>query len=135
MTMPCDLPRQVTIQVAPPSEGLAVSVTFEMWRKNHFTYTVFLGPDGVIELVGSDLLRSFDEDRALFLMDYDDPRSAFTGRIIAKVLTTSELERAVETFEVYRKYVSYPEGYEARLRASLARGQNPDEYRVEVRTA
>lgn len=132
MNVTADFPRQVTLTVVPPCDGLAVSVTLEMSRKNHFTYMVFVGPDGIAKVTGADLLQSFDDERRTFLMDYVDPRSAFTGRIVAKVPTTRELEGAIKAFEMYREHLSYPEGYEVKLRAALARGQDPSLFRVEV---
>jgi len=67
-------------------------------------------------------------------MDYDDPRAGFTGRVSARVLSTSELEAAAKTFSTYRKYMAYPGGYESRLVSALSRGQNPASYAVKVLT-
>jgi hypothetical protein len=103
-----------------------------MKRKNSFHYTVFVNASGTVEVSGSELLNTFEEDRAVFLMDYADPRTGFTGRISAKVLGAVELERAVQALEMFRGKVSFPSGYEVNLRAAAARGQSPDDYAVEV---
>jgi hypothetical protein len=114
------------------AEGLAINLRFEMHSKNSFDYTVFLNHEGRATVSAEELLRTFDEDRSMFIMDYDDPRLGFTGRITAKVLSTSELHSAVDALETFRGKCSFPVGYEGNLRAALARGQNPDEYQIEV---
>ncbi len=70
----------------------------------------------------------------LFIIDYCDPRQDFSGEINASVLDGSGLGRAIEAFESFRDYTTYPVGYLGKLRAALARGQNPKEYRVVVIT-
>jgi len=133
--MPYEFPKYVTVRVIPPSEGLAVLITLEMSRKNRFDYIAFVAEDGVAKVSESDLLKWFNAERSLFAMDYVDPRSAYTGRVFARVLTNSELESAIKSFELYRKYTWYPEGHEGKLRAALSRGQDPKNYSVEVDTA
>jgi hypothetical protein len=128
-----NVPDSVTVKVEPPVEGLAVFLVFGMARKNDFTYLVFLGPDGIAAVSGATLLESFDQKRNTFLMDYVDPRRAFTGRITARVLTSSELDRALTAFNMFRKYLVYPGGYETKLRAAISRGQDPKGYAVEVK--
>lgn len=129
----CKFPRRVVVRVREPSaEGLAVSLCFHMKRKNHYWYTVFLDHNGCAEISGEELLRSFFEDSSFFLMDYVDARAAFTGRVSAKVKSTSELEGAVKVFEDFRKYYPYAPGYEKGLRAAAARGQDPNAYYVEL---
>jgi hypothetical protein len=55
--------------------GLAVRLRIKMSEKNDFNYVVFLNDNGYAQVTIKELLRSFDEDRKLFLMDYKDPRS------------------------------------------------------------
>ena len=130
--MMAEFPQHVSVRVTPPTGGLAVLIIFEMSRKNDFSYTVFLGPDGTVNVLGIDLLTWFDQEATTFLMDYVDPRVAFTGHVFSRILTTEELAGALKTFQLYSKYMPYPEGYEANLRAALAHGQDPSEYSVEV---
>jgi hypothetical protein len=127
-------PASVFVRATPPVEGLAVSLSFEMRRKNSFTYTVFLDSRGAAEISDRDLLTTFDEDVRTFLMDYVDPRSHFTGRITATVMSDRELQQAVEAFEMFRGHLSFPARYESRLRAALARGQKPDDFQLKVET-
>lgn len=135
MQSTCKFPSRVTVRVRrQPAEGLAVSLSFEMKEKNSFTYTAFLGSDGIAEISGDELLQTFHEDKAMFMSDYVDPLSGFTGRITAKVLSTAELLEAVKAFEVFRRVCSFPIGYEEHLRAALVRGQDPNAFRVEVQT-
>jgi Domain of unknown function (DUF6881) len=128
-----EFPKSVTVRVRPAGhEGLAVSLCFESNRKNHFYYPLFVDRDGFAEVSGEELLRTFDEERSMFIMDYDDPRLVFTGRITAEVQSNADLEGALGAIEIFRGECSFPEGYEEKLRSAAARGQDPDQYRVEV---
>jgi hypothetical protein len=128
-----DFPKQVRVRVDGPfAEGVAVGIRFEMRRKNDFNYTVFLDETGAADVSAAELLKTFDEDRAAFLMDYVDPRTNFTGQVKARVLTDAELRRAVGALEMFRGKIPFPDGYEERLRAAVARGQDSKQYSVEV---
>jgi hypothetical protein len=127
-----NFPRHVTVRVKPAVKGVAISLLFEMLKKNKFGYPVFVNAEGVAELSGEELLKAFDETKSTFINDYVDPRRNFTGRITAKALSVLELDRALKAFEMFRGKVSYPVGYEENLRAALASGQDPDDYKVEI---
>lgn len=132
-TLPSNFPASITVHVVPnPANGLAVLICFEMSKKNNSNYTIFVGIDGVATIRSEELLKWFDETRILFLMDYVNPRSNFTGRITAKVLSNSDLLRAIEAFEMWHGKVQLPTDYEPNLRAAVRRSQNPEEYHVEV---
>ncbi len=133
MASKCNLPKQVTIRVVPsPISGIAIGVYFEMGKKNNFGYTVFVDAGGIARIHIEEFLRTFDETRFLFLMDYVDPRSNFTGRVTAKVLSMSDLQRALRAFQAFDGKVPFPADYRKNLKAAIGRGQNPDDYRVEV---
>jgi hypothetical protein len=93
---------------------------------------VFVDSPGTATVSGDELLKAFDQERQTFIMDYDDPRLAFAGKVTAKVLSTAELRSALDAFNMFRGEISYPNGYESRLIGALRRGQNPDAYEVEV---
>ena len=112
--------------------GLCVCLRFEMRSKNSFSYVVFLDSQGTASASREELLSVFDEERQAFIMDYDDPRIAFTGKITAKVLSSAELKSALDAFQMFRGKLSFPTNYEERLNVALRRGQNPDEWQLEV---
>ncbi|SRR6266478_7259488 len=99
--------------------GLAVILRFQMKKKNDFYYTVFLDERGEARVEENELLRSFDQDRNLFLMDYVDPRTMFNGQIEARILTRKEIETTIREHETYKLHVSYPPDYLAKLKAAL----------------
>ena len=128
---------------------------FGMTRKNDHFYTVFLGPGGRAEVSGEELLRRFDQDCAMFIMDFDNPRGGFNGQVTPKVYSTDELRAALKAveenkrlvskarltamlhcnlkgFRQLREYYSSPPGYEDKLKAAAVRGQNPEEFKVEL---
>jgi hypothetical protein len=125
-------PSRVSIQVHPADQdGLAVILRFKSSIKNDFDYIAFVDSTGRAELHGDELLRSFDEDRDFFIMDYADPRFVFTGQITAEVLSTVALEGAVDVLRQFTSY-SFPKDYKKNLRRAALQGQNPDKYQVAV---
>lgn len=128
-----NLPAVVIVNVAPtPPVGLAIVIRFGMFKKNDFYCVTFTDVNGIAKISGEELLRHFDATRALFLMDYVDPRSSFDGNITAEVLNDSGLERAVAAFELLRGKTQFPKNYEQNLRNAVNLGQHPVQYRVQV---
>lgn len=134
-----NIPARVTVTTrakGPSSaEGLCVCLRFEMHSKNNYNYIVFLDSRGTASASREEILSVFDEERQTFIMDYDDPRVAFTGKITAKALSSTEIKSAMDAFQMFRSKLSFPEKYEERLKKALRRGQNPDDCQVEVITA
>jgi hypothetical protein len=124
-------PKNVAVRVQPAESGVAVWLTFESSHRNNFSYTLFVDAAGRAQVSGEDLLRWFDQERFTFLMDYYDPRTVFTGRVTAEVLSNSELESAMGAFTMFNRHISYPDGYEDKLKAAFARGQDPSRYQIE----
>lgn len=135
MLLNSDFPNSIIVRVIPkPTKGLAVAVYFEMRKKNKFTYITFLNDDGISDIRGDELLRMFDVSRHVFLMDYVDPRTNFTGKITTKVLSDLDLIHAAEGLEAFQGKVAFPPDYEKNLREAVRRGQDPIGYAVEVVT-
>jgi hypothetical protein len=128
-------PNEVVVRVAPPrAEGLAVALRFEMSRKNAYSYIVFVGATGVASVSGDELLRWFDQELDMFMMDYVDARTHFTGSITARVLSNEELARAIDASNLFERYRQYPQGYGSRLAAAAALGQDARNFVVTVET-
>jgi hypothetical protein len=104
-------PAQVTVVATPPKKGLAVYLCFAMSRKNNFHYLVFLDSAGSAAVSGNELLKSFDEQCDNSLMDFANPRTAFTGRVTAEVLSAAQLDDALNAFQMFRRHFSFPAGY------------------------
>lgn len=120
MSTPKNFPKRVRITVEHPNpEGLVVHLLFGMNWKNAHSYLVFPDPNGVVEVDREELFKSFDEERNTFIMDFADPRLAFSGEITAKVLSLPEVQKALETYRLFRRAVTYPEGYEQKLEKAL----------------
>jgi hypothetical protein len=135
MPAPRPLPENISLRAVGPSpDGLAISLYFEMSIKNNFGYLAFLGHDGTATISKKELTDQFDEERNMFLMDYVDPRVAFTGKITAKVLGVEGIVRALEAFTLYRKHVAYPMDYEKNLRMALSKNPDPDHYTTSMTT-
>ena len=99
--------------------GVAIDLCFAMARKNSFHYTVFLDADGTAEIGCDELLRSFDEDRKLFVMDYGDPHADFSGEIGGHILVKQEIEKRIEAVKQFGKVYHYQEGYLEKLSNAL----------------
>lgn len=126
-------PKCVSIRVTPSSPpGIAVRLQFHMKRKNCFNYIVFSDSNGTAEVKSDKLLAVFDEERSAFLMDYENPREVFSGKITAKILSAKELESALAAYEVFRGKVSFPSDYAEHLKAALRLGDRIGSHKVEV---
>ncbi len=122
-------PSHVVVKVLPACpEGLAVRLMFEMSEKNHFNYTVFVGSESVADVSGVELLRSFDDTRNIYIMDYNDPRLCFTGKIKGKILSHSDLKKKLEMYERFVDVYPLRADFKDKLRAALQLGQDPEKY-------
>jgi len=111
--------------------GLAVSLQFPCKHKNDFSYTIFLDESGHARLTGEEILRCFDLHREVFLMDYEDPRTAWDGRVLAHAMSGAELASALIAFAMYRDVAEYADGYETSLlAATYLVGHGPYDIRV-----
>ena len=105
-----------------------------MREKNAFSYLVFLDSHGDAEISGEELLRAFDEERNIFIMDYIDPRIGYTGKMDCRMLDPNELQRALDAFQMFRGKMSFPANYEEHLRAELQNKRNPKNYQLQAST-
>ena len=131
--MTAKFPTRVIVRGHGPSiKGLAVNLCFEMQAKNNFNHVVFLDDNGVADVSREEFLRVFDEERAFFIMDYEDPRGNFTGKIVAEVWGAEEIDRAIEAYKNFHGVFLYPLDYERNLQAAKKSDQNPENYQIEV---
>ena len=129
----CLFPKAVTVRLSGShAQGRAVTLRFGMRVKNDYTYTVFIGANGLKIISDGELLESFDASRSTFVMDYADPRTEFAGRITARVLKTADLLRAREALMMYHKHLPYPQDYEQQLSTALTLPNDPNERVVEL---
>jgi hypothetical protein len=127
-------PRRVVVKVKQPSaEDLAVCLRFGMRSKNSYSYLVFLDKEGAATVSAEQLLRAFDEERQTFIMDYNDPRTAFNGSVTAKVLAEAEICDALEAYALYEGKLWFPAGYKEHLALALAKKSDPNQYEVELK--
>lgn len=114
------LPSKVILKATGKFQpGIAIALSFGMARKNAFHYTAFLGENGAAEIGREELLRAFNEDRKLFIMDYGEPNSDFAGDITGHILTTDEIERRIEGYAKFSKNYQFPSKYLDNLNKAL----------------
>gem|GEM_PF-6809997 len=99
--------------------GQAVLLRFAMSRKNPYDYIVFLDEHGTANATKDELLRSFDEDRKLFGMDYCDPRQFLTGQIEAHLLSGEEVQGTLRAYDKFKSHYAYPADYLDNLKRAL----------------
>lgn len=91
-----------------------------MARKNHFD--LLFGPSGQggeIKVTSEHVLEEAHKSMELFLMDYADIESYWTGKLEVTPLNRNAVERALSAYRLFRRY-KYPPGYEENLRAADA---------------
>jgi len=114
------LPRKIIVRVTGDFRpGMVIGLRFGMSRKNDFYYRLYLDEDGQAQVERDELLRAFDEDRNMFLMDYAEPRAFFSGEIEAHVLTKEEIEAAIRAYDTFKIHWDYPPDYLSNLRKAL----------------
>jgi hypothetical protein len=101
-------------------QGMFAMLTFVMARKNSFD--LLFGPSheaGEIEITREQVLEEARKSMELFVMDYADIESYWTGRLRVTPMNRDAVQRALSAYRLFRKY-EYPPGYEDKLRAADA---------------
>lgn len=99
----------VALLAGSPLPKAWFSVTLSMKTKN--PYRLLLGPaspEGVLVATRDDVLREIKKVRDLFLMDYDDPTIAWTGRLEVRVLSRSDIANLLLAYDTYGSTGVYP---------------------------
>jgi hypothetical protein len=117
------LPAHLVITVfgdLKPIGGQFVRVVLGMTTKNDFS--VLVGPStdsGQIEVTREMMLRECAEERRLFIMDYADPETAFSGTIRIVPLGRADLGRALNAYRQFQSVTPYPPGHERNLESAV----------------
>ena len=107
---------KITIEVGRrPASQMFVTLKFVTSEKNPFN--LVFGPSdrqGIIELTREQIITEATKTRELFLMDYADIESSWTGTLFVTPLNREAIRRALSAFRMFRRY-SYPDNYEENL--------------------
>jgi hypothetical protein len=98
-----------------PLEGVPVRLSFVMARKNHHGF--IFGPSnssGLIQVNGDEIRREARKEMEIFLMDYADIDSYWTGVLRATPLNRESVRRALTAYRQFR-HCEFPRGYEQML--------------------
>jgi hypothetical protein len=101
-------------------QGLFAMLTFAMARKNSFD--LLFGPSneaGEIEITREQVLEEARKSMELFVMDYADIESYWTGKLRVTPMNRDAVQRSLSAYRLFRKY-EYPPGYEDKLLAADA---------------
>lgn len=101
-----------------PIKGILVTLSFVMSRKNHHGF--IFGPSddsGVIEVSGEEIRREARKEMEIFLMDYADIDTYWTGVLRATPVNRESLKRALAAYRQFR-HCEFPPGYEGMLLAA-----------------
>jgi hypothetical protein len=117
------IPEKIEITVSSGGRPLAemlVMLTFLMERKNH--HQCIFGPsdeNGRIEVPQEQIRREARKSMELFLMDYADIETYWTGNLRVTPMDRAALARALSAFRRFRGFEFAP-GYEQSLQAADA---------------
>jgi hypothetical protein len=112
------IPDQLTAIVSAngkPLQGLLVMVSLEMSRKNRFN--IVFGPSnekGTIEISKLQIENEVAKTRKMFPVDYED-LSSFKGTITVGVMSSGQVNSALNAYDQYRCSASYPPSYREKL--------------------
>lgn len=113
------LPSRVVVESDPPVQGAAVSLCFEMCRKNNYNYVVFLDANGCAEISHDELAAHFLAEHEFALMDYVPAKAGFTGKVSGRMWSRADLENAAKAYAAFHRFFPYPPGYEENLRGAM----------------
>jgi len=115
------LPERVIVSAKSDANlnGVAVDVEFLTTHKNNYGCIVFLDENGRAELSKSDYLPFFDSEQNMAIMDFGNVRIFFGGNVVAHVLNTQDILRAVKSYEYYSDVIPYPDRYREKLQNAL----------------
>ena len=101
-------------------EGMFAFLKFVMARKNSFD--LLFGPSdarGEIEVTRDRVLNEARKSMELFVMDYVDIESHWTGKLQVTPMNRQATTRALSAYRLFRRY-EYPPDYEKNLQAADA---------------
>ncbi len=120
---PVRIPARMKVAIAAGDRkmpGMFAMLTFVMARKNSFDF--LFGPSneaGEIEITRDQVLAEARKSMELFVMDYANIESYWTGRLRVTPMNRDAVQRALSAYRLFSKY-EYPPAYEAKLRAADA---------------
>src|SRR5260370_29029528 len=107
---------KITIEAGGrPTSQMFVTLKFVTSQKNPFN--LVFGPSdvhGIIEVTKEQIITEAAKTRDLFLMDYADIESCWTGTLFVAPLNREAIRRALSAFKMFRRY-TYPDNYEENL--------------------
>jgi hypothetical protein len=109
-TLPTELKLVVLISGKPVPKAW-IAVTLPMKSKN--PYRLLFGPgsdDGVLAVLRADIEREVSMVRDLFLMDYSDPASGWTGELMVHPLNRSDIANVLLAYDAFGSTGFYPVG-------------------------
>ena len=112
----------ITIKVGDrPTKGMFVILKFLMARKN--SYNLVFGPSdeqGRVEATRDEIIKDARKSMELFLMDYGEIKTYWTGQLQVTPMNRESIGRALSAIRLFRDVYEYPHGHEELLRAADA---------------
>ena len=118
------VPEKIRIILAAenrPIKGLFATLKFATARKNPFN--MVFGPSGdtgEIEATRDQILKEAQKSRNLFLMDYGDLETEFTGQLTVTPMNRQSVEGALKAYRLFTGNYEYPANYEEMLHRAHA---------------
>jgi hypothetical protein len=116
---PLRVPEKISITITAdgaPLKGIPAMLSFAMEQKNN--HSLIFGPSdesGTIHISGDEIRLEARKTMELFLMDYADIDSYWTGSLRVMPMNRDALKRALSAFRQFRGY-EFRVGYEEMLR-------------------
>lgn len=115
------IPEKTTITVTAegkPLAGVPVKLVFMMEKKNHHSFV--FGPSdqsGTISVSNNEITREARKTMELFLMDYAEIETWWTGRMRVMPMNRESIKAALSAYRRFRSY-EFPPDYEEMLLAA-----------------
>jgi hypothetical protein len=117
------VPEKILINITAngkPLGGIPIRLSFVMAQKNHHGF--IFGPSdssGLIQVDGDEIRREARKEMEIFLMDYADIDTYWTGVLRVTPVNRESLKKALAAYRQFR-HCEFPPGYEEMLLAADA---------------
>ena len=113
------LPERIEVAVTvdgKPLEGQFINLTIVTTFKNNF-HLLFgaTADDGKLVITRNRIISEALRDQELFVMDYGDPESHFSGEIVVSILGKKAIERAIDAYYIFKDAIGFPPDYLGQL--------------------
>lgn len=120
-----ELPRKIICAVSSNGvdvKDIMIKAEFRVSFKNSYFLTI--GPtdkEGNAKISSQEILEQAKQQQDFAIMDYMPIEDVFAGSVAIKIMDEKELEKAVNSFELFKDYYSFKSNYKENFDQAIIR--------------